>query len=99
MILMMLLITLMMFSDSLCFFLEGWFNLFVSTCLFCPWAVEAETMDTSGAVGCAFGNVCELAAHSRQGSRVRPFVFMTNLPTMEKTESRMMRFVLAQQAK
>jgi len=56
-------------------------------------------MDTSGAVGCAFGNVCELAAHSRQGSRVRPFVFMTNLPTMEKTESRMMRFVLAQQAK
>ena len=36
---------------------------------------------------------------SRQGFRVRPFVFMTNLPTMEKTESRMMRFVLAQQAK
>ena len=66
------------------FFLEGWFNLFVSTCLFCPWAVEAETMDTSGAVGCAFGNVCELAAHSRQGSRVRPFVFMTNLPAKRK---------------
>jgi len=52
-----------------------------------------------GAVGCASGSVCGLAAHSRQGSRVRPFVFMTNLPTMEKTESRMMRFVLAQQAK
>jgi len=59
-------------------------------------------MDTAGAVGCAVGcavgNVCELAAHSRQGSRVRPFVFMTNLPAMEKTESRV-RFVLAQQAK
>jgi len=63
MILMMLLITLMMFSDSLVFFWRaGLFGLFVSTCLFCPWAVEAETMDTSGAVGCAFGNVCELAA-------------------------------------
>ena len=50
-----------------------------------------------GAVGCAFGHVGKLAAHSRQGSRVRPFVFMTNLPAMEKTESRV-RFVLAQQA-
>jgi len=38
-----------------------------------------------GAVGCASGTVCELAAHSRQGSRVRPFVFITNLPAMEKT--------------
>ena len=58
---------------------------------------EAETMDRIlGAVGSAFGNVGELAAHLRQGSRVRPFVFMTNLPAMEKTESRVRFKFLAQ---
>merc|ERR1712157_171115 len=92
----------MMFSDSLVFFWRaGLFGLFVSTCLFCPWAVEAETMD-DGYLARVVARLVTLASWpliSRQGFRVRPFVFMTNLPTMEKTESRMMRFVLAQQAK
>ena len=50
-----------------------------------------------GADGCASGNVGVLAAHSRQGSRVRPFVFMTNLPATEKTRVKS-EVVLAQQA-
>merc|ERR1712207_23424 len=96
MILMMLLITLMMFSDSLVFG-GRWFDLFVSTCLFCLRALEAETMDDGYLARLA--TLASWPLISRQGFRVRPFVFMTNLPAMEKTESRMMRFVLAQQAK
>ena len=61
MILMMLLITLMMFSDSHCFW-RALVWLFVS--IFLLWAVEAKTKDDGlGAVGCAFGNAGELAGH------------------------------------
>ena len=97
MILMMLLITLMMLSDSHCFW-RALVWLFVS--IFLIWAVEAKTRD-DGYLARLVAHLAKLASWpfiSRQGSRVRPFVFMTNLPAMEKTESRV-RFVLAQQAK
>merc|ERR1719356_1649000 len=77
-ILMMLLITLMMFSDSLVFFWRtGLFGLFVSTCLFCLRALEAETMDDGYLARLA--TLASWPLISRQGFRVRPFVFMTNL--------------------
>ena len=79
MILMMLLITLMMLSDSHCFW-RALVWLFVS--IFLIWAVEAKTKD-DGYLARLVAHLATLASWpfiSRQGSRVRPFVFMTNLP-------------------
>ena len=79
----MLPITLMAFNFTL--FLEGWFDLFV------------QNFFGVGCRGHDDGYLARLVAHLamlaswplilRQGSRVRSFVFMTNLPAMEETES------------